>query len=62
MAPTEVLDYVVAHEVAHLVEMNHSPHFWAIVKQLYPNHAAARDWLRRHGATLHRHDFASAPA
>lgn len=61
MAPTSVLDYVVAHEVAHLVEMNHSPQFWAIVEQLYPDHAAARDWLRRHGATLHGHDFAAAP-
>ena len=62
MAPTSVLDYVVAHEVAHLVEMNHSPRFWAVVKQLYPDHVAARDWLRRHGAALHAHDFGATPA
>ena len=40
--------YVVAHEVAHLVELNHSPRFWALVETLYPGHAAARraldDW------------------
>jgi predicted metal-dependent hydrolase len=62
MAPAAVLDYVVAHEVAHLVEMNHSQQFWAVVKRLYPDHAAARDWLRRHGASLHGHDFGAAPA
>ena len=62
MAPAAVLDYVVAHEVAHLAEMNHSPRFWAVVKRLLPEHAAARDWLRRHGASLHGHDFGAAPA
>lgn len=57
MAPTAVLDYVIAHEVAHLVEFNHSRRFWALVEQLCPNHATARDWLRRHGAELHAYDF-----
>jgi predicted metal-dependent hydrolase len=57
MAPPEVLDYVAAHEVAHLAELNHSPRFWAVVAQLYPGHAAARAWLRRDGAALHRFDF-----
>ncbi len=55
MAPEPVLDYVVAHEVAHLVEMNHGPRFWALVDTLHPDPAAARAWLRRHGATLHRY-------
>ena len=55
MAPAAVLDYVVAHEVAHLAEMNHSPRFWAVVRRLCPDHAPARDWLRRHGASLHGH-------
>jgi predicted metal-dependent hydrolase len=60
MAPSAVLDYVVAHEVAHLAELNHSPRFWAVVRRLCPGHEAPRDWLRRHGAGLHRHDFAAA--
>ncbi len=57
MAPAEVLDYVAAHEVAHLVEMNHSPAFWAVVARLVPDHARHRAWLRREGATLHRLRF-----
>jgi len=57
MAPPEVLDYVVAHEVAHLAQMNHSPAFWAEVARLCPAHAEWRDWLRRHGAGLHRYRF-----
>ena len=58
MAPPAVLDYVAAHEVAHLVEMNHAPAFWAVVARLVPDHAAQRAWLRRHGNDLHRVRFA----
>lgn len=57
LAPPEVLAYVAAHEVAHLAEMNHSPAFWALVARLMPDHAAARGWLRREGAALHRYRF-----
>ncbi|MCU9848808.1 M48 family metallopeptidase [Defluviimonas sp. WL0024] len=57
MAPPEVLDYVAAHEVAHLVEMNHSPAFWAVVARLAPDYERHRAWLRRDGAELHRVDF-----
>lgn len=57
MAPPEVLDYVAAHEVAHLAEMNHSPAFWAVVNRLFPDHAACRRWLRNHGQTLHQVRF-----
>ena len=46
MAPPEILDYVAAHEVAHLAEMNHSQAFWDICAELYPNHKTARRWLR----------------
>ena len=53
MAPPEVLDYVAAHEVAHLVEMNHAPAFWSIVESLVPDYAAHRLWLREHGDRLH---------
>lgn len=54
MAPPAVLRYVAAHEVAHLIEMNHSPDFWAIVAELCPDYQAHRAWLRQHGAQLHR--------
>lgn len=57
MAPTEVLDYVAAHEVAHLAEMNHSPAFWAVVAQLTPDFAIPRAWLKRNGASLQRWHF-----
>ena len=57
MAPTEVLSYVAAHEVAHLVEMNHSADFWAVVAQLYGDSSAARQWLRHEGSGLHRYRF-----
>jgi predicted metal-dependent hydrolase len=60
MAPGAVLDYVVAHEVAHLAELNHSPRFWAVVRRLCPDYERPRDWLRRQGSGLHRHDFSTA--
>lgn len=55
MAPENVLDYVVAHEVAHLRELNHSARFWALVDTLCPDVSDARGWLRKHGAELHRY-------
>jgi predicted metal-dependent hydrolase len=57
MAPEQVLDYVAAHEVAHLAEMNHSVRFWAVARGLCPEMQAPRDWLRRNGAVLHGYDF-----
>lgn len=45
--PPHVIDYVVVHELAHLREMNHSPRFWSIVGQLYPDYLAAREELKR---------------
>ena len=58
MAPPGVLDYVAAHEVAHLAEMNHSPAFWAVVARLMPEYRRNRQWLRQHGTALHRVEFA----
>ena len=57
MAPPEILDYVAAHEVAHLVHMNHSAAFWDVVARLYPDYRAKRGWLRENGASLHRVRF-----
>lgn len=57
LAPPEVLDYVAAHEVAHLEEMNHSPAFWAVVARLLPGYERHRRWLRQHGGVLHRYRF-----
>lgn len=52
LAPLPVLQYVVLHEVAHLLEMNHSPRYWANVARVMPEHQQYRDWLRVHGAGL----------
>ncbi|MBC7906593.1 MAG: M48 family metallopeptidase [Rhodospirillaceae bacterium] len=60
LAPEWVLTYVVAHEVAHLVEMNHSPAFWAVVDRLVGDSQTPRKWLKAHGPGLHRFD-ACAP-
>jgi predicted metal-dependent hydrolase len=55
LAPPFVLDYLAAHEVAHLAHMNHGPRFWAVVERIMPRHEEARAWLRKHGASLHRY-------
>jgi hypothetical protein len=57
MAPPEVLDYLAAHEVAHLARMDHSPAFWALVARICPGWKAARAWLRAEGDRLLAVDF-----
>ena len=52
-APEFVLDYVCAHEVAHILQPNHSAAFWAVVDGIYDRTAEAKRWLKRHGAALH---------
>jgi hypothetical protein len=59
LAPPLVLDYVAAHEVAHLAEMNHGPRFWALVRTSMPRLEEAKLWLARHGMELHRYDVAA---
>jgi predicted metal-dependent hydrolase len=54
-APEFVLDYVAAHEVAHLREMNHSPRFWRLVRSIVPDIETPQAWLRKNGAALHRY-------
>jgi predicted metal-dependent hydrolase len=58
MAPGHVLDYVAAHEVAHLLEMNHGPRFWKHVARCMPRLEEAKRWLRSNGADLHRYGVA----
>jgi len=55
LAPPFVLDYVVAHEVAHMRHMNHGPRFWKLVRELSPESDTAQDWLGRNGPLLHRY-------
>jgi predicted metal-dependent hydrolase len=58
-APPYVLDYLAAHEVAHLVEMNHSPKFWRVVARICPDWRRAKGWLGAHGNALHRYGDAA---
>lgn len=53
LAPPDILDYVAAHEVAHLKEMNHSARFWRLCEQLAPQTPQARVWLKENGLHLH---------
>lgn len=53
MAPEAVLDYLAAHEVAHLVHADHSPAYWSVVERLIGDHRPHRRWLETHGAALH---------
>ena len=52
-APRFVMEYLAAHEVAHLREMNHGKRFWHLVAQIYPNYAVAEQWLKKNGNRLH---------
>jgi predicted metal-dependent hydrolase len=55
LSPPFVLDYLAAHEVAHLREMNHSPRFWHLLNYLCPHVEDAEYWLKKNGASLHRY-------
>lgn len=52
MAPRPVIDYLVAHEVAHLKEMNHGPRFWKLCRELCPRTDEAKTWLKKNGGAL----------
>ena len=53
LAPDEVLDYLVVHELAHRAQMNHSRRFWEVVERVCPEHRAHRRWLRKNAPALH---------
>ena len=55
MAPPHVLDYLAAHECAHLIHMNHSDDFWALTRKLSKDVDRSEAWLKAHGASLHRY-------
>ncbi len=52
LAPERVRDYVVAHELCHLYEMNHGPAFWQLVEKIWPSYKSERQWLKDHGSAL----------
>lgn len=52
LAPQVVMDYVIVHELSHLIEMNHSTKFWKIVEKVMPEYAKCEKWLSKHGASL----------
>ncbi len=52
MAPSKVIDYVIVHEISHLFELNHSPKFWAVVAQLFPEYKTYRHWLKENSNML----------
>ncbi len=56
--PEEVVDYVAAHEVAHLVHLDHSPAFWRVTRSLCPHMKEAQAWLKKNGASVHRYSAA----
>lgn len=58
MAPPFVIDYLAAHEVTHIREMNHSPAFWRLLHELCADTPRAEGWLKAHGRELHRYDAA----
>ena len=53
-APSSVVDYVIVHELAHLLEPNHTPKFWNIIAVQLPDYRASREWLAKHGEELER--------
>lgn len=52
MAPIDVIDYIVVHELCHLVHMNHSANFWSLVKLNFPHYEEKKQWLRKNGIKM----------
>ncbi|MGV6800574.1 MAG: M48 family metallopeptidase [bacterium] len=60
LAPVYVCHYVIAHEVAHLVHLDHSAQFWAVVQSLYKDYPQAQQWLKKNGGQLHAYGVTPA--
>lgn len=54
LAPEQVQDYVVVHELCHRLEMNHSARFWSEVERVFPDYRIAKQWLKEHGEEIMR--------
>jgi predicted metal-dependent hydrolase len=52
-APDDVVDYVIIHELAHLIELNHSPRFWKLVSDAMPDYKLKEKWLKENGHLCH---------
>ena len=52
MAPNSIIDYVIVHELCHLIHVDHSPKYWRTVKSLYPDYKEKVEWLRHNSRTL----------
>lgn len=52
LAPQQIVDYVVVHELCHMIEHNHSPNYWRLVNKVMPNHQECRNWLKTYGTYL----------
>jgi len=52
LAPQEIVDYVVVHELSHMIQHNHSPKYWKLVEKIFPNHQDCREWLKVNGSRL----------
>ncbi|WAI01342.1 M48 metallopeptidase family protein [Methanogenium organophilum] len=52
LAPMTIVDYIVVHEMAHLIEKNHTPEFWEIIGTVLPDYEQRKEWLRRNGKYL----------
>jgi hypothetical protein len=57
MVPPSVYNYVIIHEIAHLVHMNHGPLFWKLVQELSPNYSKDKEWLKKNGRKIRRYIF-----
>ena len=53
--PKDVVRYLIVHELSHIVEMNHSKRFWDLVKEIYPEYEAPKNWLKKNGHKLHQY-------